>query len=167
MDPNQPYIVAGRSVPYRDDGAIVSLAEISIGVASVEIVMDEFFADSKRITFEIWEHTIHELESLSMSLRHAARSTFPQPFNVLTPDSWIGESTDLTLVTECEVGYSLQNPGAQRSTLFCSSQNWGMGDELGVKVGLALMGGYGEVVMEQSKAVEFVGWLDCHLKRFA
>lgn len=143
INQNESYAVAGKPLPYREDSNVISLVTIKIGVAFVEIVMAPSFANSKRITFEIWEHTIYELETLSMSLRYAAKQPFPQPFKVPTPESWIGASLYLSFVSECEVGYSIHSPGSDRSTFFCSSRHRSLSDNLGVWIGLAIMGDTG------------------------
>jgi hypothetical protein len=163
----ETYNIVGRPLPYREDAEVVSLAEITIANRVVEMVLGGSSSIPKRIAFEIWEGTIHELETLSTSLRRAAESAFPQAFELSRRESWIGQTINLKLVVECEVGYSLGNPSSDRCTFFCSSRDRGLRDRnLGVQIGVALMGAYGEVVMEPSQANDFADWLDSHIERF-
>jgi len=165
--PKATYVVVGKPVSYREDSDVISLAEITIGTRAVEIALSESFSSPGRIAFDIWEHTIHEIETLSTSLRRVAESAFPESFQLSRPKSWIGQSINLKLVVECELGYSIESPWSERSTFFCSSRDRGSRDrKLGVRIGVALMGGYREVVVEPIRALELADWLDSHIERF-
>lgn len=164
INKSETYVVIGKPIPYNDGDSPVPLAVITVMADTVMLEMDSFFANSKTLAFEIWEHTIYEFETLFIALRHAARHQFPQSLELPINSSWISERRDLTLVAECEVGYSIASPSSNRSTFYCSSQEWGEG--LGVKVGVALGGAFGEVVMEPHQANALANWLEGQLDRF-
>jgi hypothetical protein len=155
------FVIEGRSIPFRPGSDTVVLGEIGATSSRLEVVLTNSPFGPLSCRCEVWEHTIHELETLSSSLRGAAGDEFPPRVEVHRAESQIGTSLSLRTAASVELGYSLQKPGAPRATLFCSSRNWGSrGGALGVLIGLAVAGGYGEAVVEPSHAIKLADWLD-------
>lgn len=152
-------------MPFNLKGDPFCLGEIRIGSGELEVELRLFESESRCVSSEIWEHTIHELESLACSLRCAAGGRFPWPIEVDSPESFIGPKVNLNPVVECELGYSIHNPNADRAMLYCSSRDWGSIDrKLGVKIGLAMKGAFAEAVLEPAHAIDLADWLDCQLQ---
>lgn len=156
------YKIIGKAVPYRPDNETTPLAELSIVESRLEIALVGLGDGPLICGCEIWEHTIYELEGLSAALRQAAAGPFPELFEAPTPNSQIGTFHDLSLAVYMELGYSLEEPGAGRARVFCSSRMWGprSQEHLGIAIEVAVSGAYGEVVVEPSHAVELADWID-------
>lgn len=155
--------ILGKPLPYRADSDDIVLGEIGISDAGLEVVLLGSPFGPLRCGCEIWEHTIYEMETLSSALSCAAADIFPPDLEVPRPEGRIGTRKSLPLAVSIEVGYSLAMPGAGRATFFCSSRNWGKrlrDRELGVSIGLAVGGGYKEVVVEPARAIALAEWLD-------
>lgn len=160
------YIIAGKATPYRADNPTTSLAEISIGTESLEVILTSGSLGPWRCCCKIWDHTVYELEILSLAVRCSAEKEFPPRLEVPSPESQFGTEKELRLSVSMEVGYSLGEPGADRVTFICYSRDWGfLEHSLGVLIGVALSGGYGEVVITPLEAVEFADWLDHQIAR--
>ena len=160
------YIIVGTATPYHSDGPIITLAEISISLSRCEVVLRSSHFGSLRCGWEIWEHTVHELETLSSSLHNAANGPFPTPIEVTRPNSPLGTLLKLPLAVEVELGYSLERPHEDRTRFFCSSKSMGLNDQvLRVAIGMSVSGGYGEVGVEPYQAVGLADWLDHQISR--
>lgn len=156
------YVIRGKPIPYRSDHDVIDFAELC--VADDRIVISLLSSPLGRLECdcEIWEHTIHEMENLSSALHCAAKDVFPPTSKVPRPESNIGTSVNLTLSTHIEMGYSLADPGSPRAVFSCWSRNWGLPSKpsLGVVIGLAIGGGFSEVVVEPQQAKDLAEWLD-------
>lgn len=160
---DERHIIAGKPLPYRSKSEDIVLGEIGITEAGLEVVLLGSPFGPLKCGCEIWEHTIYEMETLSSALHCAAADTFPPDLEVPRPEGRIGTRKSLPLAVSIEVGYSLGTPGASRATFFCSSRTWGKlvrDRELGVLIGLAVSGGYREVVVEPARAIALADWLD-------
>ena len=148
-------------MPYHDESDLSPLAEMSINSGDLVVVLMQPEKNPKRISCRIWEHTIHELEVLSSSLLSLAEGALPSSFQVGRPDSRIGLTVNLSVALVCEVGFPLDAPDVNSAMFFCSSRDVGRRErKRSVIIGVAMMAGYGEIVVELSHAVEFAGWLD-------
>lgn len=162
------YRISGRGIPYRSDNETILFAELSIASDQLKISLLSSPFGPLHYYSEIWEHTIHELEVLSACLRCAAAGAFPHPIAVETPESKIGATGRLFLAVDMEIGYSLERPNSARARCFCSSNVWGLKDRrLGVALGIAVCGAFGEVVMEPPGALELSDWLDHHTRTWS
>jgi hypothetical protein len=154
------YTIFGKTTPSRREDEAVPFAEISVGETHLEVVLISSPAEGLRCSCELWEHTIHELECLSAALRKTAEGPFPLPHEVSTPKSQIGTVLRLFPTVDVEVGYSLAEPRAPRASFFCSSKRHPLSGQLLIRLGAAVSGGFAEVVLEPSQAIELADWLD-------
>lgn len=166
MNVPETYTITGKTVPFKADNDIVSLAKITIFESEIEIVLLVLGNNPLNLNFKIWEHTIYELEGLCVSLRATMVAPFPVPFEEPSPESRIGNYHSVPLAMDIEMGYSLERPAAPRARFFCSSRLWGTGDKkLGVAIGLALSGSYAEVVVEPDQASDLANWIEKQVAR--
>ena len=154
------FTIRGKSMPYHADSPEFDIASLWISATSMGVSLLGADAGEVRCIHQLWDQSVYELESLAVSLRAAASGPFPRPCEA--PDAAVGAHNVrfLTLALSIEVGYSLQNPRAQRATFFCQSRTWGLAKELAVYLGVALNGHYRSAVLTPSQAKTFAEWIE-------
>lgn len=92
--------VSGKGLPYKLENEVVPLAEISISESLCDVALFTNGSISGHCQCEIWEHTIYELETLSMALHACANGPFPSRLECTAPNSRIGTSLNLSLAAD-------------------------------------------------------------------
>lgn len=158
------YSIVGKPTPYQHNGLIVELADILISNTQLRVELKRESAETLACECGIWEHTVHELEALAESVRRVSERVCPPSIEVERENSQIGAAIRLPVAITIEVGYSLDSPGTSRARFFCFSRTFGMGNsQLGIVIGLAVSGAYGEVILDPSDALAFAHWIEEHL----
>lgn len=109
--------------------------------------------------WSLWQHTIHEIESLLAGIALVDDVSFPEVASVEAPFSPIGGSIPVHFCTTHEMGYNLRRPRQPRVYFFLEKRRMFRSRELWYVVHCAVGRTFIAFVLDSGAMKEFEGWL--------
>lgn len=154
------YILLGYPVDLDPGDSPIPLATFEFSEFRIRIALEGKTRPFAVAGANLWEHTLWELDRLSLALREAAAGPTPKSTKIERGQSTLWANMSLSMAYSLEIGLSVSSPRDKMAYCFCEAGYSRLRDKHYVYFGIAIGRRYGAVIFGPDEARAFADWID-------